>query len=564
MGLRFIYGTAGTGKSEFCFNEIKNNIKNKEKIYIITPEQFSYSAEKKLLEEINTNASVNAEVISFNRIANRVFTEVGGANEVLISKSSKAMLIYSILEKEKKNLKFLNSSDDNIDIILKEITEFKKHNITTLNIEEENKKIENPELNQKLNEINLIYKIYEENIKNKFIDEEDILTKLAEKIPESKMFDNSIVYIDEFAGFTKQEYNIVEKILEKAKQVNIIICADNLEENTNKESDIFYFNKQFAKLLTDCGQNVDKKQEKSILLKNKYRFKNIELKHLEENIYNNSYNIFKNEPKNIKLFLASSPYTEIEKIAQEINKLVREEKYKYNEIAIITKNIENINNIAKAIFSKYNIPIFIDEKSEITENILIKYILSILEIYTTNWSTEAVFNYIKSDFLEINKNDIYKLEKYCQKMGINRNKWYKNNWKENENLRKIIVEPLLKLKQEIDKEKSAKNISENIYKYLLKNNIEEKINKKINKIKKEEIKEEYKASLNILTDVLDEIVTFFKDEKITIQKYKEILKIGLKNKEFGKIPQNIDQVILGDIDRTRSHKVKAVFILRNE
>lgn len=565
MGLRFIYGTAGTGKSEFCFNEIKNNIKNKEKIYIITPEQFSYSAEKKLLEEINTNASVNAEVISFNRIANRVFTEVGGANEVLISKSSKAMLIYSILEKEKKNLKFLNSSDDNIDIILKEITEFKKHNITTLNIEEENKKIENLELNQKLNEINLIYKTYEENIKNKFIDEEDILTKLAEKIPESKMFDNSIVYIDEFAGFTKQEYNIVEKILEKAKQVNITICADNLlEENTNKESDIFYFNKQFAKLLTDCGQNVDKKQEESILLKNKYRFKNIELKHLEENIYNNSYNIFKNEPKNIKLFLASSPYTEIEKIAQEINKLVREEKYKYNEIAIITKNIENINNIAKAIFSKYNIPIFIDEKSEITENILIKYILSILEIYTTNWSTEAVFNYIKSDFLEINKKDIYKLEKYCQKMGINRNKWYKNNWKENENLRKIIVEPLLKLKQEIDKEKSAKNISENIYKYLIKNNIEEKINKKINKIKNEEIKKEYKASLNILTDVLDEIVTFFKDEKITIQKYKEILKIGLKNKEFGKIPQNIDQVILGDIDRTRSHKVKAVFILRNE
>lgn len=564
MGLRFIYGTAGTGKSEFCFNEIKNNIKNKEKIYIITPEQFSYSAEKKLLEEINTNASVNAEVISFNRVTNRVFTEVGGANEVLISKSSKAMLIYSILEKEKKNLKFLNSSDDNIDIILKEITEFKKHNITTLNIEEENEKIENPELNQKLNEINLIYKIYEENIKNKFIDEEDILTKLAEKIPESKMFDNSIVYIDEFAGFTKQEYNIVEKILEKAKQVNITICADNLEENTNKESDIFYFNKQFAKLLTDCGQNVDKKQEKSILLKNKYRFKNIELKHLEENIYNNSYNIFKNEPKNIKLFLASSPYTEIEKIAQEINKLVREEKYKYNEIAIITKNIENINNIAKAIFSKYNIPIFIDEKSEITENILIKYILSILEIYTTNWSTETVFNYIKSDFLEINKNDIYKLEKYCQKMGINRNKWYKNNWKENENLRKIIVEPLLKLKQEIDKEKSAKNISENIYKYLIKNNIEEKINKKINKIKNEEIKKEYKASLNILTDVLDEIVTFFKEEKITIQKYKEILKIGLKNKEFGKIPQNIDQVILGDIDRTRSHKVKAVFILRNE
>ena len=123
MGLRFICGKAGTGKSTFCFNEIKEKIKNKEKIYIITPEQFSYSAEKKLLEALNEDASINAEVITFNRMAKRVFNEVGGANNILISKSSKAMLMYSILEKEKKNLKFLSSSKDNIDLALKEIKE---------------------------------------------------------------------------------------------------------------------------------------------------------------------------------------------------------------------------------------------------------------------------------------------------------------------------------------------------------------------------------------------------------------------------------------------------------
>lgn len=140
MGLRFIYGRAGTGKTTFCFNEIKRIINNKEKIYIITPEQFSYSAEKKLLETLNETASINAEVLSFNRIANRVFTEVGGFNNVLISKSSRAMLIYAILEREKKNLKFLNSSNDNIDLIIKEITEFKKHDINTQKIEERNSK----------------------------------------------------------------------------------------------------------------------------------------------------------------------------------------------------------------------------------------------------------------------------------------------------------------------------------------------------------------------------------------------------------------------------------------
>ena len=175
MSLRFIYGKAGTGKSTFCFNEIKKNINNSKKIYIITPEQYSYSAERQLLEVLDENASINAEVISFNRMANRVFTEVGGLNDVLISKSSKAMLIYSILEKEKKNLKFLGTSNDNIDLVLKEITELKKHNITTEKLENGINEIENISLQEKLKDIDKIYKIYEEYMQNKFIDEEDIL-----------------------------------------------------------------------------------------------------------------------------------------------------------------------------------------------------------------------------------------------------------------------------------------------------------------------------------------------------------------------------------------------------
>ena len=419
MGLRFIYGRAGTGKSTYCFNEIKNHIKNNEKVFIITPEQFSYSAEKKLLEVLDEKSSINAEVISFNRLANRVFTEVGGLNDTLISKSAKSMLVFSILEKEKNNLQFLGNSKDNVDLILKEITELKKHNITNEKLDEGIEKIEDLGLKEKIKEINNVYAKYEANLENKYIDEEDVLTKLYNKIPESKILDNSIIYFDEFSGFTKQEYNIFTEILKKAKQVNVIICTDNLDTNTEKENDIFYFNKQFAKLLTECGQIVNKKQDNSIFLNQKYRFKNEELDFLEENIYNNKYKKYDNENKNTELFIANNSYTEIEHVAQKITKLIIEEKYKYNDIAIITKNIENINNIVKAIFSKYNIPVFIDEKSEITENILIKYIISILEIFSTNWSTESVFNYLKSGFLNLDKNQIYEIENYCKK---NRNK----------------------------------------------------------------------------------------------------------------------------------------------
>lgn len=76
--MRLIYGRAGTGKSEFILKEIKENLQNDltQKTYIIVPEQFSYATEKRLLETLDAEASINAEVISFKRLAHRVFSEV--------------------------------------------------------------------------------------------------------------------------------------------------------------------------------------------------------------------------------------------------------------------------------------------------------------------------------------------------------------------------------------------------------------------------------------------------------------------------------------------------------
>lgn len=113
MSLRIIYGRAGTGKSTFCLNEIKN-VSN-QKVYIITPEQFSYSMEKRLLKNSERKVTLNAEVLSFKRLADRIFTEVGGANDVVISKSGQAMIIYSILQEQKEELKFLGKTKENID-----------------------------------------------------------------------------------------------------------------------------------------------------------------------------------------------------------------------------------------------------------------------------------------------------------------------------------------------------------------------------------------------------------------------------------------------------------------
>ena len=137
MSLRIIYGKSGSGKSEYCFKEIAKLVKTEKKIYIITPEQFSFTAEKKLMDAIDTKAVINAEVLTISRMAHRVLQELGGNTKTQLTKCGKSMLIYSILNENKSNLKFLSKSDENIDLSMTAITEFKKHGVLPEDLKQE-------------------------------------------------------------------------------------------------------------------------------------------------------------------------------------------------------------------------------------------------------------------------------------------------------------------------------------------------------------------------------------------------------------------------------------------
>lgn len=575
MSLRIIYGRAGTGKSEYCYREIAEKIKSDNQILIITPEQFSFTAEKKLMEAIDANAVFNAEVVTLSRMAYRVINEIGGRTETNLSKCGKAMLIYSILNNNKKELKLIGKNDENVDMLDTAITEFKKHGISIEQLKQEIDKQEDIYLKNKLTDLSLVYEVFENQLSGKYIDETDLLTTLAENIENTDMFNNQYIYIDEFAGFTKQEYQIIEKLILVANQVTVTICIDELNIPKNPNTDIFYSNENTVNKLFEIAQNCGTKVEE-IKLENKYRFKSNELKHLEENLYENRPHKYTNGVENIKLFLAKNQYSEIEEVAKNILKLVRDNGYRYKDISIITKNIANYSSLARAIFDKYDIPIFIDENRDLNQNIIIQYILSVLEIFTKNWSYESVFNYIKTGFSNIEEDEIFKLEKYCLKWGIKQNKWKKEftygKYEEKdkteierlERIRKDIVNPLMKLKSDIDNDKTAEGISKSIYKFLVEENIAEKINKKIEELEKVgqvDLVKEYQSSLQTILDILDDIVLVFSDDKMTIDKYAQILKVGFKNSNLTKIPGTQDQVIMGDVDRSRSHKVKAIFII---
>ena len=202
------------------------------------------------------------------------------------------MLIYSILSNKKNNLKFLGKSENNIDMIMTQLTELKKHGVSLDNLETLKENIEDTYLESKLNDIYTVYSQFQEKIKNNYIDENDSLTILKEQLDSTNMFDNTEIYIDEFVGFTKQEYDIIEKLLEKAYKVTISITSDELYKTKDASNDIFYTNKETISKILKIAKANNIKIEEPVKQEEIYRFKNKELNHIEENLYNFPYKKF--------------------------------------------------------------------------------------------------------------------------------------------------------------------------------------------------------------------------------------------------------------------------------
>ena len=193
-------------------------------------------------------------------------------------------------------------------------------------------------------------------------------------------------------------------------------------------------------------------------------------------------------------------------------------------------------------------------------------------MFAKNWSYESVISYIKTKFCDVDEKEIYKLENYSKKWGIKYSKWYKEDWKsgaeveelnELNDIRRRVVMPLLKFKEKCYKNMTGYDLSKAIYEFLIENKIDEKLKEKANSIKdiNADLAREYEASFNTVIKILEEIVKVFGENNLTFEKYASFLKISFSENALGKLPAGFDQVTVGDVDRSRSHTVKVIFII---
>ena len=192
-----------------------------------------------------------------------------------------------------------------------------------------------------------------------------MLNSLAEKIDSCDYFKDSYIYIDEFTGFTPNQYRVLRTIFNKAKEVNISLTVDNPGLITYSKSDAFSRTKfTYSKIVKMCNEECIKLLPSIDLNKEVLpRFENSkELQHLERYYNSYPYKVYEEKTKNIYIKEFNNLYSEVEQVAKEIVELVRDKNIRYRDITVATRDLNKYDFLVHSIFNEYNIPNFIDKK----------------------------------------------------------------------------------------------------------------------------------------------------------------------------------------------------------
>lgn len=593
MSLRFIYGRAGSGKTRFCLEEIKSRITSKatHPLVLLVPEQFTFQAERDLISVLGTGGILKTEVLSFSRIAYRTFNEAGGITYPHIHSAGKCMILYRILDKMKGSFRVFSKTADRqgfVNTLSTLITEFKKYNVTPEDLEKVSKELEedNP-MKEKLMELTAIYDLFEKTIAERYRDPDDDLTLAAKKLGSIPLYDGAEIWIDGFTGFTPQEYQIIGQLMKKAQRVNISFCTDCLDGDLN-DTDIFSSIKTAYRKLVKMAKENGIPVEPSVVLNSKplFRFsQSPELSHLEQYLYAYPYKTYNEKTKDISLFSSVNMFAEVEACARDIVRLCRDRGMRYREIAVVTGNLDGYEKLIEAVFSEYGIPCFIDRKVDIVNHPLVRLIMSMLDIFIENWSYEAVFRYLKTGLTGIDRESIDRLENYVLACGIRGSCWTETEeWKmvpelipneksleeakellEDVNrIRAQVVAPLMEFRKKTKGRKKASDFCASLYDFLCTLGIPEKIEDAIEKFRESgnmNLANEYSQVWNAVMEVFDHTVEVMGDETFGIEKFARILEIGFGECKIGLIPASLDQVLVGSLERSRSHEIKALYIL---
>lgn len=585
MPVEFVLGRAGSGKTTYCYLQIEEELKKEgyNSLMMLVPEQFNLQTQLDLSKRLYPGL-LRAEVASFNTLSREVFKEVGKVEYPIIEDLERIMILKKVIEEHKKELLFFKKNIHNtgfIEEINRLITLFEQTGIDKDTLAEFTQALGITKLfKSKFEDIQKIYDYFETYIQGNFVTVEKTLNLLAKNIYKSEVLKETIVWIDGFYGFTGSQLSILEALMKKCKKVILTLPADRAYgiEDKIKETHPFYESvKTYQKLIDKC-KNENIPYQMSYLHLNQYADKAAELTYLETHYLNHYKAFYHGESEQIKIYAYPSKNEEIEEVAKEILRLVRDEEYRYHDIGIIVGDLGAYKSHIESILREYDMPYFLDMKRSIHTNSLVAVIEAVLEVITTGYSYKSIMALLRTELLNIEREAIDLLENYLLAYGIKGKKKWHETWiftLEELNLEKInrirerILEPIDQLEKRL-KETRAKgkltvqDITSALYYFLEDIKAYTQLQERIIRYKKEEnrlLEIENTQIWGQVIEVFERLVELLGAQEIAIGAYKKILSTSFSYLKMGIIPPVQDQMIIGTLDRTRLPRIKALFIL---
>lgn len=579
MGIYYITGRSGTGKTRLVYKEIGEALsRGEERLILMVPEQFTLQAESDLINSLDLPGLFNVEVVSLTRLAYKVFSEAGGLTRTHINDQGRHMVLRKILDDLVDELtvyRTVSVQKGFIDKINTALAELKKHDVTADRLKEAAWALEGSGLlKHKLLDIAKIYEAFNEYLSGRYIDSEDAINLLIEKMDQAQFLRGASVWMDGFDYFAPQTVRVIEKLAMVAKKLTITFTLDI--DKSHNDRDVFLSHalslSRIRKMALHHGF-----EEHFIHLTHQIPpaqkgAKAPEIAFLEHEIYKYPYRQYTDPPAGLEVFAGSSLLSEIENLASRIISLVRDRNWRFNEMAVLAGDIKVYGGIVKRVFTEYGIPYFMDEKRSIIQNPIIDCLLVSLRIIERDFRYEDVFKYLKTGFSGLSLDEVEELENYCLEFGVRGRQWLEPFERGNEDydldrinaLRERFVKPFDAFGRAIKRKKTVEGMVKSLYEFLNSIELKEKLEDWIGDLRREGLLDQVNENAqiwNILMEIFDQLVEFLGDRRVDLGSFGRILEAGFMSLEVGIIPTTLDQVLVGDIRRSKIRDIKALFIV---
>lgn len=433
MSLQFIFGNSGSGKSDFLYDSVLKQAKeNKEQQFlIIVPEQFTMQTQRELVERQKQHAIMNVDVLSFARLAYRVFDDLGKQNVVVLEETGKNLVLRKVAEQKKAELNVLGANMNKMGYVgevKSMISELMQYNIRPDALAEFLEKEPLGEgLRLKMQDVLTMYQGFTEYLKGRYITAEEVLELLYDVAEESKLLCGSVIVLDEFTGFTPIQNRLMEKLFVLAKKVSVSVTMDVREDfyQCRGVHELFAMSKKTVASLLKVAELCKVPVEEPIVLPTgeKRRYAGApDLYFMEQNLFRPGAGSYRykvsekamksnenhekltdsqlEETPDIRITSLKNPREELKFAACEIVRLTREQGYRYRDIAVVTGDVQQYGNYVPEIFEQYHIPYFIDQTKNILFHPFIECIRAILEMIEYDFSYESVFRFLRCGLAE--------------------------------------------------------------------------------------------------------------------------------------------------------------------